>query len=91
MNYIIVRAKSQEEFLEILSRKMTSREKYLDDERLIHRKGNALHVALICSFLPEDITNPRQSHPHSKNLHVAKLRQIEMPRKNIPSPPDKKR
>lgn len=63
MNYITVRAKSQEEFLEILTYKMISREKYLDEGRLIHKKGNALRVTLIvtliCSFLPEDITDPR--------------------------------
>ena len=38
MNYIIVRAKSQEEFLEILTYKVTSREKYLDDRRLKEKK-----------------------------------------------------
>ena len=59
MNYITVRAKSQEEILEILTCNMTSSEKYLDDERLIHKKGNALRVTLICSFLPEDIKDPR--------------------------------
>ena len=34
MNYIIIRAKNQEEILEILSHNVTSREKYLDEERL---------------------------------------------------------
>lgn len=63
MNYITVRAESQEEILEILTGNTTSREKYLDVLRLIHKKGNALRVTLIvtpiCSFLPEDITDPR--------------------------------
>lgn len=34
MNYIIIRTKNQEEISKFLSRKMTSREKYLDDGRL---------------------------------------------------------
>lgn len=46
MNYITVRAKSQEEFLEILSSKMTSREKDLDDGRLI---GEQKKVTLYAS------------------------------------------
>ena len=38
MNYIIIRAESQEEILEILTRKVTSCEKYLDEERLIQER-----------------------------------------------------
>ena len=47
MNYIIVRAKSQEEILEILSHNVTSREKDLDDKRLIQerKKRGALRAS----------------------------------------------
>ena len=38
MNYITVRAKSQEEILEILTCNMTLREKYLDDGRLKEKR-----------------------------------------------------
>ena len=38
MNYIIICAESQEEFLEILSCNMTLCEKYLDGKRLIQEK-----------------------------------------------------
>ena len=42
-------------------------------------------------FLPKNFHDEGQSHAHGKNFHVLKLGKIEMPCKDIPTPPDKNR